>query len=283
MSRTAVPAEAFDHGDARRYRRGCRCKPCIQAVTKYGQRGRYLSATGRSCATTPDRAADHIAVLRAAGTPDTYIRQAAQICDDALYRIVRREGTIHRTTETRVLAVRPLIGSIRVGTRVPGLGTIRRLRALAADGWPAAELARRCGKHTQFIVCLQNSPETAEVRMWVADYVGALYAQVQGCKPEAEGVPFHIAERTRVRAAAKRWTGSAWWDDDDLDNPDYGPAVTKTPRYIALAEDCAELERQGHTREQIAERLGVTRDGLQRALSIYRQKTAHPTDMRKAA
>lgn len=44
------------------------------------------------------------------------------------------------------------------------------------------------------------------------------------------------------------------------------------PRYIALAEDCDELERQGHTREQIAARLGVTRDGLQRALSLYRQK-----------
>lgn len=279
MTRTAIPAEAFDHGDARRYRRGCRCQPCVRAVTKDGQRVRYLNATGRSCTTTPDRAADHIATLRAAGTPDTYTRQAAQICDDALYRIVRREGLIHRTTETRVLSVRPLTGGIRVGTRVPALGTIRRLRALAADGWPAAELARRCGKHTQFIVFLQGSPETGKVRMWVADYVSVLYGQLQGRKPEAEGVPRHIAEQARSRAAAKEWTGSAWWDDDEVENPDYQPATARTARYIALAEDCLELERQELTREQIAERLGVTRDGLQRALSEYRKKT----DMRKAA
>ncbi|MFD8949411.1 hypothetical protein ACFV0B_11210 [Streptomyces xanthophaeus] len=181
---------------------------------------------------------------------------------------------IHRTTETRVLSVEPLTGSIRVGTRVPALGTIRRLRALAADGWPAAELARRCGKHTQFIVFLQGNAETAKVRMWVADYVSVLYSQLEGRKPEAEGVPPHIAERARSLAASKQWTGSAWWADDEVDNPDYEPATDRTPRYIALAEDCLELERHGHSREQIAARLGVTRDGLQRALSHYRKSAA---------
>ncbi|MFF7147547.1 hypothetical protein ACFZAO_05670 [Streptomyces griseoaurantiacus] len=270
MTRPAMPAEAFDHGDPRRYRRGCRCRPCIDGVTAAVRQGRFLRETGRGKTTTTHRAARHIDRLRAAGMPDREIMADALISQSVLYRIIRHDGVIRRATETRILAVRPrgteLPGS---GGRIPGIGTTRRLRALAADGWPAAELGRRCGKYKQFIVYLQNQPNTLTVRRWVAGYVAELYSQLEGLQPEQHGVPPHIAQRTRERAAAKGWVGRAYWDDDDFDNPDFQPATGATPRYISLAENGLELEAQGHTRKHAAERLQVTPDHLTASIARY--------------
>ncbi|MEU6543947.1 hypothetical protein [Streptomyces sp. NPDC046859] len=268
MGRPAIPAEAFEHGDPRRYRRGCRCKQCTTGVTAEVRRGRYLRATGRGQTTTTERAARHVERLRAAGMPDREIMADAVISQHALYRIIRREGVIRRSTETRVLAVKPrdtdLPGS---GTHIPGLGTTRRLRALAADGWTAAELGRRCGKHKQFIVYLQNQPNTLTVRRWVADYVARLYRELDGLKPEEHGVPAHIARRTRERAAAKGWMGTAWWDDDDFDDPDFKPATGRaTSRRHDIAENANWIMRtSGLNKAATAARLGVDKSYLDHA------------------
>lgn len=260
MSRPAIPAEAFEHGDPRRYRRGCRCRQCTDGVTAEVRQGRFLRATGRGRSTTPERAARHIAYLRDANMPDKEIMADALISQDVLYRIVRQEGTIRRSTEIRVLAVKPrdteLPGS---GNHIPGLGTVRRLRALAADGWTAAELGRRSGKAKQFIVYLQNQAGEITVRRWVADYVTTLYTELAGLKPEEHGITAHFAQRTRDRAAAKGWVGTAYWDDEEFENPDFIPVANiefKRDDTAALRRD--EIEHfawHGDTPEQIRARL----------------------------
>ncbi|MFG3476428.1 hypothetical protein ACGF3K_14350 [Streptomyces sp. NPDC047980] len=223
MPRKAIPAEAFNHGDPKRYRRGCRCRPCVRGVTAEVRVGRYLRTTGRGHTTTPDKAADRIERLRAAGMSDKQIQTAARITPDGFYRITRREGTIRRATENRILAITPPEEGAGSGTRVPAVGTVRRLRALAADGWTAAELGRRAGKHKQFIVYLQNQPSDNRVRMWVADYVAKLYKELERLQPESV-IPPHIAARTRKLAAAKSWAPSAAWDD--IDDPQATPDWT---------------------------------------------------------
>ncbi|MEU9436554.1 hypothetical protein [Streptomyces sp. NPDC048252] len=274
MGRPAIPAEAFEHGDARRYRRGCRCRSCIDAVTAEVRRGRYLRATGRGQMTTTERASRHIERLRTAGMPDKEIMADALIGEDVLYRIVRQEGEIRRTTEARILAVKPRPTELPgCGSHIPGLGTTRRLRALAADGWPAAELGRRCGKHKQFIVYLQNQTNPLSVRRWVADYVADLHRQLDGLKPEAHGVPAHIAQRTRAKAAAKGWTGTAWWDCADFDDPDFKPVTQDaTPRRAIVAENARWLMRtSGLDREQAAARIGVSKSYVDHAFRDHPQ------------
>jgi hypothetical protein len=262
VTRSAIPAEAFEHGDPRRYRRGCKCRACTDGISTEVRRGRFLRATGRGRSTTPERAARHVAHLRNAGMPDREIMTDALIGQDVLYRIVRQEGTIHRSTEIRVLAVRPrateLAGS---GHRIPGIGTVRRLRALAADGWTAAELGQRCGKHKQFIVHLQNQTGEITVRRWVATYVNKLYTELAHLKPEDNGVAAHFAQRTRDRAAAKGWMGTAWWDEESLDDPDFDPAAALAePSFLDRAtlrrEEIIHLAWHGETPDQIVARLG---------------------------
>lgn len=274
MGRPAIPAEAFDHGDPRRYRRGCKCTKCVAAVTAEVRLGRYLRQTGRGRLTTPDRAARHIERLRAANMPDAAILADALISEDVLYRVVRQSRDIRRATEARILAVKPretdLAGS---GNYIAGIGTARRLRALAADGWTATELGRRCGRHKQYIVHLQSQPDTLTVRRWVSDAVNALYSQLEGLKPEEHGIAPHIAERTRTKAASKGWIGTAWWDSEDIDDPDFQPETKDaTSRRQIVAENAHWLMRtSGLDRHQAAARIGVDKSYIDHAFREYPQ------------
>ena len=176
-----------------------------------------------------------------------------------------------------ILAYWPVLDDYPDGASVDALGSARRMQALAAIGWSYKAIHQHIGfVHQQTLERVGDHPKvTARLARAIRDF----YTWASIGTAEDHGVTPWIARRGRNRATNLGYLAPAWWDDDEFDNPDYEPMITRTPRYIALAEDCAELERLGHSRQQIAERLGVTRDGLQRALSLYRQKT----DMRKAA
>ncbi|MET9727709.1 hypothetical protein [Streptomyces zaomyceticus] len=263
MSRKAIPAEAFDHGDPRRYSRGCRCDICKKGITAETRRRRYLRATGRALLTTPDRAAAHVESLRAAGMTDAQILGEAALAPDTLYRIVRRSGGLLRKTEARILAIRPARAAGRgSGANVPALGTVRRLRALAADGWTATELGRQAGKHKQFIVHLQNMDEGGQVRMWVADYVRRLQDELAGLAPEDFIAPT-LVKRTRQRASAKNWASSAYWDSEDFDDPDFTPALRDDLNVLRLGShrrrEIQHLASFHVPEHEIADRLGMAR------------------------
>lgn len=263
MARTAIPAEAFEHGDPRRYRRGCRCTTCKTGMTAAVRRQRYLRTTGRGTRVSPQRAAHHIELLRSHGMSDKDIQAESGVCQNVFYRITMQRGEIHRGSETRILAVKPRhVDASRSGVHVPGRGTILRLRALAADGWPAGQLGERCGKHKQFIVHLQNSnPDTTVVRSWVAGYVSALSDQLAGQQPEDHGAAAHIAERIRKTAARKGWAGTAYWDPDDYDNPDFTPAIRDNVNVHQLGAlrraEIAHLLAFNLSHGEIAARLGM--------------------------
>lgn len=262
---TTIPAEAFEHGDEKRYRRGCRCDKCTAGANAANIRRRYLRQTGRGIKRTPDRAADHVRLLRAAGLDDLTIRQQSGLCPDVLYRIMRREGAIHVKTEKRILSV--LVpaqkdGPTKSRAYVSGLGTIRRLRALVAAGWHTAELARRLGKDRENVGQLLNGKRGDQVALYQADEVRALYAELHDRNPEAHGVPHYYAARARKQAEDHGWAAPAYWDEDDFDNPDFAPAVVDTElgRNELGALRRAEIEHLSSfnlSHKEIATRLGM--------------------------
>ena len=286
MTRKTIPAESFEHGDPRRYRRGCRCDLCKKGVTAANRRQSYLRATGRGIQRSPSRAADHILQLRAAGMGDAAIRAQARICGDVLYRVLRRAGAIHANTEQRILAVpvpaRRLNDVSQSHAYVPAIGTLRRLRALIAAGWYPAELARRLQRDKQYVVYLASGRGGDKVAQFFAEEIDRLYRSLSLLIPEEHGVGSYYARRARESAARNEWLGPGYWDDDEIDDPDFQPATAPTLRYVQLAEDGLELEQsQGYTRQQAAARLGVSKDALQQAISRYR--AAHADQLQTAA
>ncbi len=263
MSRKAVPAEAFEHGDPKRYRRGCRCRLCVRATTAEVRMRHYLRSTGRGTLRTTDRAAAHIDRLRAAGMQDIHISEAAKTASSVIYRIARGQARIHYAVEARILAVRvPQEPVGRNGSHVDACGTRRRLRALAAEGWPAAELARRLGRKKQYVIYLQAGRGDGTVRRWVADDVHGLYGRLSGLKPEREGVRPSLARAGRDRAASKGWLGVGYWDIDEIDDPAFVPATggeerSRNELAAHRREEITHLAAYSIPEHEIAERLGM--------------------------
>lgn len=229
MTQPAIPAEDLEHGDPRRYRRGCKCTKCKAGANAQNIRNRYLRQTGRGIRRGPDRAAGHVLLLRAAGLDDKTIRKQARVCPDVLYRIMRREGTVHVATEKRILAVpvpRQKNGPTKSRAYISSLGTLRRLRTLVAAGWHSAELARRLGKDRENIHQLIRGRDGGKVAMFLADQIATLYGELRDLKPEDHGIPRYYADRARKMAADRGWAPPPYWDEDDFDNPDFTPAVS---------------------------------------------------------
>lgn len=259
---TAIPAEAFDHGDARRYRRGCRCRPCTRAASIASRNHQYLRDTGRGALVPPNRAANHIRILRAAGAPDHEIKAAANVCNEVFYRIIRGEGRIHRDTAQRILAVPvPALPGPGNGQDIDGTGTYRRLQALIAAGWPGSYLGERLGKDKRYVAQLL-AQRSARVRAWVADRVRRLYMELQDQRPEDHGVPQTSVLRARLRAQRKGWVGPEYWDPDTIDDSLFRPAVSddigRQAEARLIAEEIRHLASCGVSAHEIACRVGRT-------------------------
>lgn len=275
--RVRQPGPLPDHGDARRYRRGCNCRPCLDAVSAESKKWEYLRSIGRSSLVSAEPVIARIWTLRAAGMTDTEINAAAGISSGRLNYMIRTGSPIRHFTAAKLLAIPvppPSSEPTRNGAKVPALGTVRRLQTLTADGWPLKVLERRIGAGTGYLSYVIRSGTNGTVRLFTAATIRRLYDDVHELRPEDHGARFEAVTSARNRARKNGWPSSAYWDADDFDNPNFTPAVTEPPRYAVLAENGLELERLGHTRQQAADRLGVTKDALQHAYSYHRNATA---------
>lgn len=264
--RPAIPAEAFDHGDPRRFRRGCRCEDCRAGERRRRNKSTYLVATGRRTLRDPQTAARHIEALRRAGMNDGQIMGAAGICPDVLYRLLRG-GRISALNERRILAV-PVAAPQQVDKpgryTIDGTGTRRRLRALAVAGWPSTVIGEHLGVTREFVNELTNRDGAVQAR--TEDRVRAVYLQLWDKRPEDHGVLPWVARRLRGLAADHGWYPAAAWDD--MDDPNEQPQLGgEQVRREAIVEDAAELIRQGLSREAISGRLGMTWDNIRTAHS----------------
>jgi hypothetical protein len=274
-ARQPIPAEAFDHGDARRYRRGCTCRPCIDAATAEARRWKYLRDTGRGGNVAASKVIRHIWHLRAAGMTDLEIMAAAELARPHLYQIIRNGGTVRHTTAARILRI-PIPAHTgeptRNGAHVPSLGTRRRLQTLNAEGWPCKELDRRLNTGTGYTAYLIRSASDT-VRFSTADSIRHMYAKLAALLPEEHGVTVTNARQTRARAAAKGWARAAYWDPEDFDDPDFAPAVEDSEaKRKVIAENAHWLITAGGLdRATAAERLGVHKSYVDHALRDHPQ------------
>jgi len=178
---------------------------------------------------------------------------------------------IRPETAAAILAVALSPASLSPGSLVAAAGTRRRLQALVAIGWPQSQLARRLGMSpSNFGDVLGRGQVTAGT----ARTVQGLYDRLWNRPPAETDQRSRIsAARARNYASARGWPPPMAWDDDVIDDPAAAPpAGWRRPehtlhRATEIAEDAAELRRQGCSREHIQVRLGVSRAALEKALS----------------
>ena len=219
---------------------------------------------------------DHVRSLQAQGLGWQRIAELAGVApptvSSMLYGRAGRPptGKIRMDTARALLAFHPALEDLPPTVRLAAVGTVRRLRALAAAGWSAQRLAGYLNvdkTHVRKIICGKYPRVTAAT----ARAVRGLYDELWDWPPP-EGTRWEktAASRTRNHARKMGWVPLAAWDD--IDDPDAQPAPgwQRGGRGDTL-EDVVELAGYGVHPEVIAARLGVTLGTVRRYLQQARQ------------
>lgn len=258
------------HGDRQRYLngpdehdqegKGCRCPDCKDGNNAAARAARRRAAERRWknaptwAEAEPIR--QHVRTLMGQGPGWERIADVSGVARSTVRALLYPTGGRTPTKRMRpdlaerLLDVR-LDQLLKPGTYINATGSRRRVQALCALGWTLSDQARGISQAPTNMWQLTRA-ELVTVR--VAGLVVALYDELSMTRPEG-----WLANLTRSRAAGKGWAPPLAWDDDEIDNPAATPDLGATvPRALAVAENAEELERQGHTPEQAADRLGIT-------------------------
>jgi len=269
------------------YRDGCRCVPCVTAARRYAKMSAYRTATGTHTYVDAAAARQHVLALLEVLTV-SQIESRSGVHRTAIRILVgdwpgkAPSKRITRKTERALLDV----SAERVGAEQTGLvdptGTVRRLQALCAIGWPAATLTARLGCSNRTTWLILNDHHTMPVTVRVRDEVRALFDELSMKTP----APSRQVTLRRRLSAERGHLPPLAWDEDTIDDPDvtpeFGDAETFVDdiaiRRVILGEGHAQLTsrevdaaialgtREGLTNVEIAERLRMSKAAVEQRM-----------------
>jgi hypothetical protein len=122
---------------------------------------------------------------------------------------------------------------IRPTSPVDNIGTVRRLRALAVDGWTVEELGALSGFQPEVVERHRRGLPGRRVTYATREIYRELYDKIQSLAD-----PRGPSESVRQRAAKAGFLGPERWADEDIDDPDAQPLPPPPD-----TEDWAEVSR----------------------------------------
>jgi hypothetical protein len=192
------------------------------------------------------------------GTANAW-RKHGCTCPEARAAYLRQ----HKRTRVRTVLEGPL--------RVDKTGTVRRIRALQAVGWPLRTLAAKAGHSSVGALSFLSRKDARTVHVDTARQWRAIYDEL--CTEDGPG-----DVRTARWARERGWAAPEAWLGLDMDDPATRPAqrLRGAPRVWdeARLSDVAFLRDAGVPDEQIAHRMGFTHATMRRALDRARKHPA---------
>lgn len=197
-----------DHGTITCYYRGCRNPECLTVGHRYDKAARIRRARGIPAVIDAAPAAQHIArMLAADGVTCASIADTAGVSPATVTCIANGTRTrILARTAAAILAVR--VPDPDPADIVDATGTARRLRALAAIGYPGNDLAARIGGTKTFVSDICND-RRRRVRRATANRVEAVYREL--------AATLGPSDYTRAWAKRRGWPTPDQWDGE-IDN-----------------------------------------------------------------
>lgn len=253
------------------YHSNCRCLRCYEGNAAWQRDRRHGLEDGTwQPLVDAEPARQHIEYLHEQGLSYSTIARRAGISTAGLSRIRRSITTRQRHERVfadnlkAILAVR-VEGSMDVpgGSYASDRGTVRRLQALRAIGWPAILIADRAGLARRTLTRAGSSLSfEIETHRKIRDVYELLHDQ----DPRLAGADPSVVKRNQTLARRNGWPTPTGWTDIDTDE---GPLPRRrwTIRYAtpsvgdrsqAVIEQTAELAAQGEIRERIAQRIGIS-------------------------
>lgn len=248
----------------------CRLPECVARYNeRSNQRVRAQKAGTWNGLVDAEPVRQHILALQAVGIGAYIIAATVNVRVQAIYDFLGsrgKRGRKHRTTPelaAKILAISP---DSTLAGRIDATGTVRRLRALTANGWPGKHIARHAGVNAEHIYVMLRCPDRhPTVLPSTAKAIADTYNTLRTQRPSRHGVSKGHAKQARARAAANRWPATKYWDQhlDLIDDPDFTPQLT---RIEEIAEDARWLLATGAGIDDIAQRLDVSSYYIERAL-----------------
>lgn len=156
-----------------------------------------------------DRITGHIHQLQRAGWTNVEIAAFAGVDRRTVHNILHNYvATVHRPTAAAILRLRPE----DVPNRVPVIGSMRRVQALAAIGWPIAHIGAEAGVRGTLINELVAG-RRKRLPLWEAQGIDRVFRE--RCMTPGP------SKTARTVAARNGWVPPLAWDD--IDNPDEKP------------------------------------------------------------
>lgn len=236
------------------YQRGCPDPACKELDYRYMSGLRLDHHRGRRRRTDATQTRVHIERLFAAGWTQAQITRAAGLAHRVVGAVVAGQREVANGTARAILNIP--IGPAPADTRdVDSTGTVRRVQALVAIGWPIAQLAPYFGLHETALGRISRG-ELVQVRTATAQTAVMVYRRLSRIPGPSV--------RARNDAIRKGWPSPAAWDDTTIDDPTATPE-TDRPEPELKRGQLAELRRQevahlagfGVRPEEIAARLGI--------------------------
>ena len=151
------------------------------------------------------------------GVTGRAIAAAAGVNDHSVFRLASgHKRTLARPVAEAIAGVTLqacLERDHRSTSLVDGVGTVRRLRALARDGWSPAIIGGLTGT-TAHAVRKHRQGNHPEITMGCRERYRDLYDKIQ-----SQADPRGDSDETRRYAESAGWLGPERWADEDIDNP----------------------------------------------------------------
>lgn len=287
---TIAVREAPHHNNTTCYiRYKCRRPECVARYNRINQERLQQHAQGtysRLVDAGPVR--EHAKTLVAAGASIRGISAAAGVGEKVVRDLLPpTNGGRHRGIKHRILADNERkILAVRVEDVVPpsvdATGTVRRVQALIATGWPMTRLAEQLGLSEQYVWELlfrSRKQDELQVLGSTAQRIEEAYEVLRHTKPTACGVKRRYVTQARNLAKRKRWPTPDYWDQypDAIEDRHFTPEYRKLRAQIIAEEAAWLMITGGLDRDQAAARLGIARFTIDRALR------EHPQDELEAA
>lgn len=133
-----------------------------------------------------------------------------------------KRQTIHRTTYDKIKNLRfafPETGVKNEGALIPKAGTVRRVQALRAIGFPRNWLGKQLGMTGENTSFTRNEG----VKIASAERIAALYDKLKDADPADFGIPAASIKKSKTFSP---FPPPSCWDDDTIDDPDAFPEWT---------------------------------------------------------
>lgn len=217
------PRANHQHGTYLAYERDkCRCDDCRWAGSRHKKHIRHRTATGTHTYVDAEPLRPHVSRLLEDMNLGQLERRSG-VNRTAIKALMGSHGhqaskRVTRKTRDALLRVRPGTFGDEAGGLVDATGTIRRIQALAAIGWPVKTQCQRLGLSTRTTWKITNHPSRV-VTVRIRDAVRDLYNELSMTVPP----PSQPTTLAKNHARRKGWPPPLAWDDD-IDHPDATPA-----------------------------------------------------------